>query len=400
VICAVASWSLVRAVVAYNRSCPSCKALTLVSFLSFPASLAQMGDMQFAEKFLSQELIDKLVAQGFKSQQAFFVQEDTKEAFVEHLTRQVLKMGDEGTWRFQPVACSIRAMLEHLSPAAARAAAAPARVSKEGDEEEDKKLKRKRKREELRQRCKAKFESSYAGSLWGSDRLAPSDEALERCTWQKGDPPEWEHWCHFTSVEEVHQKELEKKAKKEAEEKTRKDKGRKRKHQGDSSEDETDKVLEFGGGLWKAQLACELRRKVCAGKDLVHLEALATYDMNLFDAALRTPPEGFRHPSPDELLKADKAAWEEVARLVRAKEASVEAGLIHVSKPGGFLWGLVRPREKAKSAPSGARPSIGGGAWKGQSWEARDWKPSSWKKEDWKGGGNSSGWKASSWKSR
>ena len=69
-----------------------------------------------------------------------------------------------------------------------------------------------------------------------------------------------------------------------------------------------------------------------AGKGLVHLEALALYDQGLFDAALRPPPKGFRAISAEELMKVDRAAWSEVARLVRAKTSSVEAALVHVSK--------------------------------------------------------------------
>ena len=69
-----------------------------------------------------------------------------------------------------------------------------------------------------------------------------------------------------------------------------------------------------------------------AGKGLVHLEALALYDQGLFDAALRPAPKGFRTISAEELMKVDRAAWSEVARLVRAKTSSAEAALVHVSK--------------------------------------------------------------------
>ena len=64
----------------------------------------------------------------------------------------------------------------------------------------------------------------------------------------------------------------------------------------------------------------------------MHLEALALYDQGLFDAALRPPPKGFRAISAEELMKVDRAAWAEVARLVRTKTSSVEASFVHVSK--------------------------------------------------------------------
>ena len=69
-----------------------------------------------------------------------------------------------------------------------------------------------------------------------------------------------------------------------------------------------------------------------AGKGLVHLEALALYDQGLFDAALRPPPKGFRAVSAEELMKVDRAAWAEVARLVRSKTSTAEAAFVHVSK--------------------------------------------------------------------
>ncbi len=86
-----------------------------------------------------------------------------------------------------------------------------------------------------------------------------------------------------------------------------------------------------------------------SGRGLVHLEALALYDQSLLDATLREPPEGFRYPSANEVMKADKAAWAEVSRLVRSKEASVEAAFAHVAKPGGLLWGIIRPVDKKTS---------------------------------------------------
>jgi hypothetical protein len=157
--------------------------------------------------------------------------------------------------------------------------------------------------------------------------------------------------------------------------------------------------------LWKAQTVCELRRKVLAGKGLVHLEALATYDQGLFDAALREPPEGFRLPSTQEVMRADKAAWAEVARLVKTKAATGEAAFAHVAKPGGFLWGLIRPEEKRTSVKSAAAGPTSGlrvfcavlsrtlsigcscsGAAAGATW--RDYKPS-WK-DAWNG---NSAWK-------
>jgi hypothetical protein len=269
------------------------------------------------------------------------------------------------------------------------------------EDEAEKKKTKKTARSDRRDAAKTQFESSYPGSLWGSDRVAPSDESLELCTWEKGEPPEWHHWSLFLSVDEVEKREAAKREKKESE----KSKDRKRKHQEDDSEDEGTTGLKFGGGLWKAQTVCELRRKVVAGKGLVHLEALATYDQGLFDAALREPPEGFRLPSTQEVMRADKAAWAEVARLVKTKAATAEAAFAHVAKPGGFLWGLIRPEEKRSSVKSAAAGPTSGlhvfcavlprtlstdcscsGAAAGATW--RDYKPS-WK-DAWNG---NSAWK-------
>ena len=107
--------------------------------------------------------------------------------------------------------------------------------------------------------------------------------------------------------------------------------GKKRAREEDS-DDDPDLSLKFEGGLWKAQLRCEIRRKVIAGKDLIHLEALTIYDNGLFDAAFRPVPKGYKPISAEDLMKVDRAAWAEVSRLVRTKASSVEAALVHVAK--------------------------------------------------------------------
>jgi hypothetical protein len=77
-------------------------------------------------------------------------------------------------------------------------------VLKVGSEDEaEKKKTKKMARSDRRDAAKTQFESSYPGSLWGSDRVAPSDESLELCMWEKGEPPEWHHWSLFLSVDEV-----------------------------------------------------------------------------------------------------------------------------------------------------------------------------------------------------
>ena len=219
--------------------------------------------------------------------------------------------------------------------------AEPTKASKETDEEMGRKNKKKQ-RSERRENAKSHFEGKYPGSLWGSDRVAPSDQCLEMCVWEPGEPPEWHHWSLYMSVEEVDRAEMAKREKKELESKKQK----KKRHKDDSSDEEETSGLKFEGGLWKAQAILELRRKVVSGRGLVHLEALALYDQSLLDATLREPPEGFRYPSANEVMKADKAAWAEVSRLVRSKEASVEAAFAHVAKPGGLLWGIIRPVDK------------------------------------------------------
>lgn len=353
--------------------------------------------MEFATQFLPAEVLQAFTAAGYTSKDALCVPKEEQEAFVKHLARKVLGIEDADEIRFIPSVNGLRALLRSLEPTGlepATEAQPPRVIVKETEDEEEKKRKKRKLRDECREKAKAHFEGTFSGSLWGSDRVAPSDEAFECASWAMGEAPEWHHWCHYTSVEDVFNREAAKRVKKELETKRRRDNGsRKSKDRDESSDDESDKVLKFGGGLWKAQLACEIRRKVVSGKGLVHLEALATYDMNLFDAALRPPPEGLKHPSTDELLKADRAAWEEVARLVRSREASAEAALVHVSKPGGYLWGLIRPEEKSKpkkDVPAAPNPGTGQGQGDWKKWQppyGKDWKGGNggWSKESWKG---------------
>ena len=46
-------------------------------------------------------------------------------------------------------------------------------------------------------------------------------------------------------------------------------------------------------------------------------------------------------------MQADRFAWSEVAKMVASGTAIAEAALVHVSKPGGLLWGLIRPVMKS-----------------------------------------------------
>jgi hypothetical protein len=130
------------------------------------------------------------------------------------------------------------------------------------NKEDDERLRKKRKRADRRENAKTHFEANFAGSIWGSDRVSPSDDALETCTWVKGEPPEWHSWCSFSSVEEAILQEQEKREKQDAAEKRRKMEGKKRSRDGDPSDEEPETTHKFDGGLWKAQTRCELRHKL------------------------------------------------------------------------------------------------------------------------------------------
>ena len=68
-----------------------------------------------------------------------------------------------------------------------------------GRAKKGKKRKKRKLREERREKAKAHFEGTCSGSLWGSERVAPSDEALECASWAMGEAPEWHH-VHASGV--------------------------------------------------------------------------------------------------------------------------------------------------------------------------------------------------------
>ena len=76
------------------------------------------------------------------------------------------------------------------------------------------------------------------------------------------------------------------------------------------------------------------------------MQAIRAYSRGLFDAALRKPPPGFRRPTGEELQQADRAGWQEIARLVSDGSSDINAALVHVSKPGGFLASVIKPVQK------------------------------------------------------
>lgn len=138
--------------------------------------------MEFATKFLSKEHVTALEGAGFTSEASFCVKADSKEAVVEHLARQVLKVGDGESWQFQPAACSLRAMLEQLSREPEKEAAGAQAGEKADTSPLELSVKRGAKVDAAKRASLIKdFETKFGGCPCGSRRTAPGNRLLERC---------------------------------------------------------------------------------------------------------------------------------------------------------------------------------------------------------------------------
>ena len=95
------------------------------------------------------------------------------------------------------------------------------------------------------------------------------------------------------------------------------------------------------------------RERIMAALDLVDLKAISQYGIGLMDAAMGELPQGFRHPTVAEVMEADRAAWQEALRLTAEGHGDLNATLVHVSKPAGFLSGVLRPMPKLQQPVPG-----------------------------------------------
>ena len=111
------------------------------------------------------------------------------EGFLGYVSSQVLNLPSEG-WKYHPTVGLLRTLLvknlkeEEATPGGSEP---PKRVE---EKEDDDRLKKKRKRTERRGKAKAHFEASFCGSLWGSGKLAPGDDAPDACSQEAGEASE------------------------------------------------------------------------------------------------------------------------------------------------------------------------------------------------------------------
>ena len=118
--------------------------------------------------------------------------------------------------------------------------------------------------------------------------------------------------------------------------------------------DDDDESASFQGGPHRLEFLLHIRSKAMAMAKLAHLKALSMYTDALFEyASCVFVPEGFRKPSCAEIIAADKAALSEAFRMRAKGQGDLQACLVHVAKPGGFMQSLLQPKQLSeKKDPS------------------------------------------------